>query len=447
MVSQIQNDEPATVDSLDRERFATALARVIESCATPLVVGIYGTWGTGKTSLMRQIRAQLSQVKDIKTIWFDPWQHQFDEEPAVALLHTLVDQLKLGDVGKKLLTVIAGALGSILLKATTTLSTTDLQQLGERYEEERFQIREKQVRLQQYFAALIDSASENNKYRLVFFIDDLDRCVPEQVLKVLEALKLYLNLPSCVYVIGVDRGALECSIRQRYKEQEVKEAEYLDKIVQLPFSIPPIAPTAMRGFIEPLLPEQLLPLLDLLAIGLGDNPRQVKRFINSLLLNHELASAMFGAHYDPKLLAGILIVQYRQPELFKAAIAEPEILKTLAEGGEPAKKYEEFVKNDLRLLRMLPLAGFSKAERIMPYIYLSEVASVRQISYDVILTAPGVNKISAIKAVRTHTNLGLKEAKDLIDSAPSVVGSLLTREAAQEFVRSLVDIGATAEIK
>ena len=87
MVSQIQNDEPAAVDSLDRVRFATALASVIKSCATPLVIGIYGTWGTGKTSLMRQMREQLSQADDIRTIWFDPWQHQFDEEPAVALLH------------------------------------------------------------------------------------------------------------------------------------------------------------------------------------------------------------------------------------------------------------------------------------------------------------------------------------------------------------------------
>jgi ribosomal protein L7/L12 len=447
MASQIQNDEPAVVDNLDRARFAAALARVIENCATPLVIGVYGTWGIGKTSLMRQIRDRLAQAEKIRTIWFDPWQHQFDEEPAVALLHTLVDQLKLGDEGKKLLTVIAGALGSLLLKVTTTLSTADLQELGEKYEQERFQIREKQVRLQQYFAALIGEASEDNKYRLVFFIDDLDRCVPEQVLKVLEALKLYLNLPSCVYVVGVDRSALECSIRQRYKEQEVKEAEYLDKIVQLPFTIPPIAQKAMRGFIETLLPAELAPLMDLLVVGLGDNPRQVKRFVNALLLNHELASTMFGASYDPRLLAGILIVQYRQPELFKAATADPNILKVLSEGGEPAKQYEEFVKNDRRLAQALPLAGFSKAERITHYIYLSEVAGVRAISYEIVLTASGPNKINIIKAVKDRTNLGLKECKDLVDNCPSLISSEDTREAAEAFSKKLRDLGASAEIR
>jgi len=151
MTIKIKNDEPTLVDMLDRARFAQALGRMLITCETPLVVGLYGTWGIGKTSLMRQIKQLLDEQKDTRTIWFDPWQHQFDEDPAVALLHTMVDQLSLGDEAKKLLTVIAAALGSILLKATTTLGTTEIQQLGERYEQERFQIREKQIRLREYF--------------------------------------------------------------------------------------------------------------------------------------------------------------------------------------------------------------------------------------------------------------------------------------------------------
>jgi ribosomal protein L7/L12 len=447
MVIQIQNDEPTTIDTLNRGRFAKALARVLESCDTPLVVGLYGTWGIGKTSLMRQIEYELGSQTGIRTIWFDPWQHQFDEDPAIALLHTMVEQLKLGDVAKKLLTVIAVALGSILLKATTTLSTPEIQQLGERYEQERFQIREKQIRLREYFTKLIDRASESGHYRLVFFIDDLDRCVPEQVLKVLEALKLYLNLRNCVYVIGVDRSALECSIRHKYKEQEVREADYLDKIVQLPFTIPPIARESMARFITPLLPVDLADSRDLLVVGLGDNPRQVKRFVNTLLLNHELASAMMGEHYDPKLLAGVLLVQYRQQDLYRAAVLDANVLIAAASGGDAAKPFEEQLKKDPRLTEVINKAGFKDPQSIAPYIYLSEVVSVRQINFDVFLSKAGVSKIDVIKIVRELSLLGLKEAKDLVEAAPALIASGLERSVAEEYVRRLGEVGATAELR
>ncbi|HJR06753.1 MAG TPA: ribosomal protein L7/L12 [Pyrinomonadaceae bacterium] len=447
MAIQIQNDEPTTIDTLDRGRFAQSLARVIETCDTPLVVGLYGTWGIGKTSLMRQIEYELGANTKIRTIWFDPWQHQFDEDPAIALLHTMVEQLKLGDTAKKLLTVIAAALGSILLKATTTLSTTEIQELGERYEQERFQIREKQIRLREYFTKLIGRASESGYYRLVFFIDDLDRCVPEQVLKVLEALKLYLNLPNCVYVIGVDRSALECSIRHKYKEQEVREADYLDKIVQLPFTIPPIARESMSRFIAPLLPDGLADSHELLVLGLGDNPRQVKRFVNTLLLNHELASAMMGEHYDPKLLAGVLLVQYRQQDMYRAAVLDPAVLTAAASDGDAVKPFEEQLKKDPRLAEVINKAGFKDPQSIAPYIYLSEVASVRQINFNVFLSHIGTNKINVIKTVRELTALGLKDAKDLVESAPVVVMSGLERPLAEEYVRRLREAGATADVR
>ena len=68
---------------------------------------------------------------------------------------------------------------------------------------------------------------------------------PPETLALLEALKLYLNLDGCVYFLGVDREALERSVRYHYKDTEISETSYLDKIVQLPFTIPPVAPESM----------------------------------------------------------------------------------------------------------------------------------------------------------------------------------------------------------
>jgi ribosomal protein L7/L12 len=68
------------------------------------------------------------------------------------------------------------------------------------------------------------------------------------------------------------------------------------------------------------------------------------------------------------------------------------------------------------------------------------------ITYDVILTDVGDKKIHVIKVIRDHTNIGLKEAKDLIDSAPSRLPTGMDREEAYAFLQALVGAGAQAEI-
>ena len=78
------------------------------------------------------IQSKLGQPA--RCVWFDAWEHQSDENPALALVHTIVDQLKLGTEGRKLLTVIGAAFGSAILKATTSITIEDVSKLGERYE-------------------------------------------------------------------------------------------------------------------------------------------------------------------------------------------------------------------------------------------------------------------------------------------------------------------------
>jgi large subunit ribosomal protein L7/L12 len=70
-----------------------------------------------------------------------------------------------------------------------------------------------------------------------------------------------------------------------------------------------------------------------------------------------------------------------------------------------------------------------------------------QTEFDVILTAIGANKINVIKAVRELTNLGLKEAKDLVEAAPKPVKEGVSKEEAEAAKAKLVDAGATADVK
>jgi large subunit ribosomal protein L7/L12 len=74
-------------------------------------------------------------------------------------------------------------------------------------------------------------------------------------------------------------------------------------------------------------------------------------------------------------------------------------------------------------------------------------AAEEQTSFDVVLSGPGDKKIQVIKVVRALTNLGLKEAKDLVDGAPNPVKEGVTREEADQMKAQLEEAGATVELK
>ena len=68
-------------------------------------------------------------------------------------------------------------------------------------------------------------------------------------------------------------------------------------------------------------------------------------------------------------------------------------------------------------------------------------------SFDVVLKAPGAQKLQVVKAVKEQTGLGLKEAKDLVDSAPSTIKEGLDKAAAEALKKALEDAGAEVELK
>ena len=380
---RILNDEPAAEDSLDRGQIANALGRVISNCQPPLVIGLYGTWGHGKTSLMRQVESVLvageNGDQECVPVWFDAWQHQFDEEPVLALLHTMVEVDELRDkLGRRAtkrlrrhLRTIGDAFGGVVLRKAAAMTLGELRDMGDRSEDKRFLLRERQVRLREHFGKLIEEATDHGRRRLVFFIDDLDRCAPEQVLRVLEALKVFLNMDGCVYVLAVDQEALEGSIGLRYEGMEVSEAAYLDKIIQLPFQIPPISRQAMDQFVAELLPRSLSDLAPHLVEGLGGNPRQIKLFVNTFLLTSELAEERLGEGYKPDYLLSVLLIQYRLPYVFKRATQDPELLRRPGE-WMAEKEQEPPAWAAPAAARLAPLPP----EALANYIHLSNTRDV-----------------------------------------------------------------------
>ncbi|GAB6034910.1 50S ribosomal protein L7/L12 [Galenea microaerophila] len=76
-----------------------------------------------------------------------------------------------------------------------------------------------------------------------------------------------------------------------------------------------------------------------------------------------------------------------------------------------------------------------------------EGGAAEKTEFDVVLTGAGANKVAAIKAVRAITGLGLKEAKEAVESAPTVLKEGVSKEEAEELVNQLKEAGAEAEIK
>jgi large subunit ribosomal protein L7/L12 len=74
-------------------------------------------------------------------------------------------------------------------------------------------------------------------------------------------------------------------------------------------------------------------------------------------------------------------------------------------------------------------------------------AAEEKTEFNVILTAAGANKINVIKAVREVTNLGLKEAKDLVDGAPKPIKEGVNKDEAESIRKKFTDAGATVEVK
>jgi Cdc6-like AAA superfamily ATPase len=191
---------------------------------------------------------------------------------------------------------------------------------------------------------------------LVVFIDDLDRCLPEKALQILEAIKLFLDVENCVFVIAVDRDIVEQAISTRYaKEMDISENKgeqtskkldwttlaqnYIEKIIQLSFSLPPLPPERIKkyvGFLYPSKEEDKCQ--DIFAIGLPPNPRKIKRVIQSFLLLKQIAMRRInGNKVNLALLAKLVIIENQFRDLHKELINLPALL----DGIERSYRKEE----------------------------------------------------------------------------------------------------------
>lgn len=478
-------DLPATEDELGFRPAASALAGIItktEQADTPLTIGIYGPWGSGKTSMMQMILERLNS--NCISVWFDAWRYAQQEALWRALLLSVVESLRtqiqhdaewlaayidhqnrlapdkppitLNDDGKvqarqqlnarlddlaaslyrsvdreepgafefqwdkagKLAagTLIRAGFSYIpVLGQISEAAAKAKEGLGEEvyadklfdlFQRQRTKIYCDQVQsLEQFHRDLkltINELVVALDRRLVIFIDDLDRCMPEQAIGVLEAVKVFLDIQGCIFVLGVDREIIERGIRVRYKEFAlsergaalgvfpVPERDYLEKIVQVPFSLPPLAPTAISSFLAKRLPTveglsdaEHTQVAQLMTAGLLRNPRKVKRSFNIFRL-HLILDQEHKRNTPAGLIAKLTVIQTSFADLYERIARDPLLLRgveqivrgTPGAGAVSPELREEVGKSDPRLKELLFLAPFFESlsdDQLRELVYQSQV--------------------------------------------------------------------------
>ena len=322
--SYIDPTTPPERDFLGQVDALKTLLAATQEIKPPSCMALYGSWGAGKTALMWSAYEQLRRDKSSRAVWFDPWPYERHHDVLAMLILTILAELglekthsaKLKDLVVRLLkpvftivgrigpSLVAAAAGDPTAAATLNFTRIDPANLADQLATEG-SIQDDVQEIRTRFAELMDEALKDRGplARVVVFLDDLDRCLPDRAVWLLEATKLLLadgqGNARAVFVFGLDRQIVGEAIRNRYPESTLYSGEnYLEKIFDLSLEAPPVRPNDEKvlAFIEHVGGK---PALDTIDSGFGGgkddlvkvmtdpvfaNPRVIKRVMNRLFL-------------------------------------------------------------------------------------------------------------------------------------------------------------------
>ena len=246
---------PFANDSLDREPLVKFLNKLIGRLGGPFVLALDSPWGTGKTTLVKMLKAQL-ELEDFQCIYFNAWQVDYVTDPLVAMVAAL-DALHFDDdvaetafrsqmkAARKITSTLAKRAFVAGVKAAT-LNILDLDAASETLAAnaagdaagdivDAFQ---KEKSALDQLRREVESAVSNlkvsgKKETLVFFIDEMDRCRPTFAIEMLERIKHLFDVANIVFVLSVDKRQLEASTAAVYGER-INAAEYLREALHNP---------------------------------------------------------------------------------------------------------------------------------------------------------------------------------------------------------------------
>jgi hypothetical protein len=274
----------------------------------PLTIGLFGDWGSGKSSILEVLKKDLEKEPKTVCLYFNGWTFEGYDDAKAALLETIVQTFEdeknfgkeiKGNINKlyksiKWMRVIGFGLKNIALPATAAYMTgglsavpqlvsglkdivsknpnelvekikgTDTEAFLKQFikdddDTDRFEVVRK---FRDDFEKLLDDSKID---KLIVIIDDLDRCLPDRIIDNLEAIKLFLNVKNTAFIIGADPRIVRHAIEYRYKDMIVDANEensnkrivydYLEKLIQIPYNLPKLSDSEVETYITLLFCE------------------------------------------------------------------------------------------------------------------------------------------------------------------------------------------------
>jgi len=294
-------DNAAISPGLAFDELARVLGELIVNAAGgQLTVGIFGGYGSGKTTLMRAIKNCVERRDDrsLLSVEFNAWRHDHEPRLFLPFLSAIYGHEQIGKTPTLADQVVAAARAFVRgVSFEMTVGIAKMSFAGDKTAE----AEEKSLKgdaegvLKGYTDVhrslcnlTLDQETKAVIRRIVVFIDDLDRCVPQKAFALLEALKSFMDIPGFIFVLGLDPRAIETYLPGKYgRHLYVTPEEYLEKLVQIPIHLPRVTSEGIttemtRLFEAPLSAWATAVLNDVKDMEkfLPCNLRQLKRMLN-----------------------------------------------------------------------------------------------------------------------------------------------------------------------
>lgn len=326
--TNFNSDMPAIKDQLGTDKQQDGLVNFMRNCSTPMTIAIQGGWGTGKTSMMQQLKKKLENDHFGSALWFPTWQFAVIGEQDRLLMDLLMllcckleekysklDKKIFDEVIKFLKSFDYKRFGISLIKSGFKKGVKKVEgKTGLEFEKAfkealagdetaiTYESFVKQAsKLHEDMTALITLYLEaTDTKRMYIFIDDLDRLEPVRAVELLEGIKNFLDIPQCVFILAIDTKVVKEGLKEKYgaNMDEKKMVRFFDKIIQVPYKLPVHnykLDEFMKNVLERYVKEEgktdvkideIAPkYVEFLDAADIHNPRTIKRCVNFCLLH------------------------------------------------------------------------------------------------------------------------------------------------------------------
>ena len=275
------SDEPAVQDLLSFQAVASTVSDALfDDDLDPVAIGLSGAWGSGKTSVLELVQAEIKERSAtnetyVLVIPTQPWRY----DPAVGPKESLVAEVlaslsrEFSDtdpVGKAGLQALKKLVRKVnwskaVKMATKTALTMQIPSLDDVFglvsdDPDSLEGEKGMAAFREDFNKLLADPALKHISRVVVLVDDLDRCLPDTVVDTLEAIRLFLSAKGMSFVIAADEDRVADAIQQKFKtppadgdEDEAPAKLYLHKIVQTTIPIPGLSRFDTQAYLFLLL--------------------------------------------------------------------------------------------------------------------------------------------------------------------------------------------------